>query len=181
MAAAADAQPKEEEKQGMNKIADGVEFNVVAREWRCKWSKDNDSASLAAAQAVLNEYKDDLKKIAGVKNVQRVVCGGCLDFKVITSVALANFGDWEKAEFAPEKAFLEKLGKIDGVSSVETQTFTLMDVWVWLTVYMVIYFVFIISCSNHYLRFGWFLAHERNWRTPYDVQEKFDSLRREFL
>ena len=117
-----------DDNKAMEKIVDGVEFNVVAREWRCKWTKDNESASLAAAQKVLDEYKATIKGVTGVQNVQRVVCGGCLDFKVITSVAFKSFGDWEKAEFAPEKKFLEKLGKIDGVSGVETQTFTLMDV-----------------------------------------------------
>lgn len=124
----AEAAAESKEADAMTTIADGVEFNIVAREWRCKWSKDEDSASLVAAQKVLDEYKAQIKGIEGVKNVQRVVCGGCLDFKVITSLAMKNFGDWEKAEFAPEKAFLEKLGKIKGVSSVETQTFTLMDV-----------------------------------------------------
>ena len=70
----------------MNTIVNGVEFNTVAREWRCKWSADADKASLEAAQKVLDEYKAQVKAVAGVKNVQRVVCGGCLDFKVITSL-----------------------------------------------------------------------------------------------
>ena len=58
--------------------------------------------------------------------VQRVVCGGCLDFKVITSVAADDFGGWEEKGFAPEEDFLKKIKGIDGVTQCETQTFTLM-------------------------------------------------------
>ena len=47
-----------------------------------KWSADDDKASLAAAQGVLNDMTATIKAIPGVKSVQRVVCGGCLDFKV---------------------------------------------------------------------------------------------------
>mmetsp|Transcript_50386 Transcript_50386/g.75307 ORF Transcript_50386/g.75307 Transcript_50386/m.75307 type:complete len:113 (-) Transcript_50386:70-408(-) len=110
----------------MTTIVEGVEFDTVAREWRCKWSADNDKASLAAAQKALNEVLADVKKVDGVKGVQRVVCGGCLDFKVITSLEGDKFGAWEEAKFAPEEAFLEKLKAIDGITTVETQTFTLM-------------------------------------------------------
>ena len=63
-------------------IADGVEFDTVAREWRCKWSPDDDKASLVAAQKALEEVVADIKGVEGVKDVSRVVCGGCLDFKV---------------------------------------------------------------------------------------------------
>jgi hypothetical protein len=107
-------------------IAEGVEFDTIAREWRCKWSADNDKASLVAAQKALTAVLADVKKVDGVKEVQRVVCGGCLDFKVITSLSADTFGAWEAAEFAPEKAFLAELEGIDGISTVETQTFTLM-------------------------------------------------------
>merc|ERR1712087_134745 len=112
-------------KDLMVKITEGVEFTNVAREWRCKWSADNDKASLAAAQKVLDYYKDTIKGIPGVKNVQRVVCGSCLDFKVITCLNLEAFGIWEGKAFAPETEFLDKLRAIEGISNVETQTFTL--------------------------------------------------------
>ena len=32
------------------KITEGVEFQTIAREWRFKWSADNDKVSLASAQ-----------------------------------------------------------------------------------------------------------------------------------
>ena len=60
-------------------IVDGVDFTHIAREFRCKWSADNDKASLAAAQKVLNKHLPALKAKG---EVQRTVCGGCLDFKV---------------------------------------------------------------------------------------------------
>jgi hypothetical protein len=48
-----------------------------------------------------------------------------LDFKVITAISVAKFGDWSDKKFEPEEDFLAKLKAIDGVSLVETQTFTL--------------------------------------------------------
>lgn len=107
-------------------ITKGVSFDTVAREWRCKWSADADKASLAAAQVVLDGALKDLKALDGYQQVQRVVCGGCLDFKVITSLSADKYGAWEENKFAPEADVLEKLKAIDGISQVETQTFTLM-------------------------------------------------------
>lgn len=112
----------------MGVIAEGVEFDTIAREWRCKWSKDADSASLVAAQKLLKATEPELKKIDGLKSVQRVVCGGCQDFKVIIALDAEKYGAWDGAAHAPEANFLEALKKIDGISSVETQTYTLMPV-----------------------------------------------------
>jgi hypothetical protein len=112
----------------MTKITEGVEFDTIAREWRCKWSADDDKKSLQELQIALDGIIVDLKTIDGVTGVQRVVCGGCLDFKVIVSLTEEKFGEWEATEFAPEESFLEKIGKIDGVSVVETQTYTLMPI-----------------------------------------------------
>ena len=66
-----------------------------------------------------------VKAVDGVVSVQRVVCGGCLDFKIIVSLDASKFGSWEEAKFAPEADFLAAIEKIDGVTQVETQTFTL--------------------------------------------------------
>ena len=46
---------------------------------RFKWSTDNNKQSLAAAQKVLNSFKQDIKTDSGVSSVY----GGCQDFKVI--------------------------------------------------------------------------------------------------
>ena len=110
----------------MGQITPNVGFDTIAREWRAKWSPDADKASLAAAQEELNKVLPTLKGLKGSKGVQRVVCGGCMDFKVITSVSADDFGAWEAAGFQPEKDFLAALEKIDGISNVETQTFTIM-------------------------------------------------------
>ena len=109
-------------------IVEGVEFNTIAREWRCKWSTDDDKKSLADLQKILDESKDEIKSISGLKSVQRIVCGGCLDFKVVIALEDKEFGDWQESGFAPEESFLDKMKTIDGVSVVETQTFTLMPV-----------------------------------------------------
>mmetsp|Transcript_3781 Transcript_3781/g.6462 ORF Transcript_3781/g.6462 Transcript_3781/m.6462 type:complete len:113 (+) Transcript_3781:64-402(+) len=110
----------------MGTIVKGVEFDTIAREWRCKWSADNDKASLASAQQVLDETLKELKALDGVKSVQRIVCGGCLDFKIITALDAAQFPKWESNQFQPEQTVLDKLKAIDGIDTVETQTYTLM-------------------------------------------------------
>mmetsp|Transcript_67272 Transcript_67272/g.152109 ORF Transcript_67272/g.152109 Transcript_67272/m.152109 type:complete len:113 (+) Transcript_67272:70-408(+) len=110
----------------MPSITPSVEFDTIAREWRCKWSADEDKASLEAAQGLLAGKVTELKAVPGAKSVQRVVCGGCLDFKIITAVEADKYGDFEAAGFCGEAEFLEKLKAIPGVSTVETQTYTLM-------------------------------------------------------
>mmetsp|Transcript_48875 Transcript_48875/g.91587 ORF Transcript_48875/g.91587 Transcript_48875/m.91587 type:complete len:113 (-) Transcript_48875:129-467(-) len=112
----------------MPAITDNVSFNNIAREWRCKWSADGEKASLTAAQKALEEVLPEIKKVAGLSSVQRVVCGGCLDFKVVMKLPADKFDDWSKAEFAPEAAFLGKLKDIAGISTVETQTYTLEEI-----------------------------------------------------
>jgi hypothetical protein len=77
-----------------------------------------------AAQKALDAIAPAVKKVDGVKSTQRVVCGGCLDFKVVTSLTADKFGDWEEAGFAPEADFIKALEGIDGITLVETQTYT---------------------------------------------------------
>ena len=110
----------------MPEIVPSVKFDNIAREWRCKWAADDDKASLTAAQKALDEVLADVSALEGVSSVQRVVCGGCLDFKVVTALDAESFGAWEESKFAPEEKFLEKIKAIDGVTQVETQTYTLM-------------------------------------------------------
>jgi len=112
----------------MPEITSSVKFENVAREWRCKWSADSDKASLNAAQAQLEEVLVDLSSLEGVTSVQRVVCGGCHDFKVITKLPAAAFQAWEKNGFAPEADFLRALCAIKGIESVDSQTYTLEEV-----------------------------------------------------
>ena len=82
----------------MPTITEGVEFDTVAREMRCKWSLDNEKASLQALQVVLNTHTAALKAVPGVKGVKRIVCGGCqvcvyiflflsVDFKMLSTDA----------------------------------------------------------------------------------------------
>merc|ERR1712187_37173 len=131
-------------------IAPGVEFNCIAREWRCKWVEDNGSESLRLAQTVLDNMKDEILAVVcdwvgsqgkteapgalagkidtSTQLVQRVVCTECHDFKVIIKLPAGKYATWTEAEFAPEKKFLEKLGEISGITEIETQTYTLMNV-----------------------------------------------------
>ena len=103
------------------------QFENVAREWRCKWKDDGggkaSSQTLVDIADLVDEYLPKLKALEGAQ-VNRAVCGGCLDFKLCTTVPLDTFGPWEEAGHPPEAEFLEKLKKIDGVSQVETQEIT---------------------------------------------------------
>ena len=83
---------REEKHRSMGTIVEGVEFDTIAREWRCKWSAEDDKKSLSELQRALNESKDKIKVIDGVKSVQRIVCGGCLDFKVVIALESEKFG-----------------------------------------------------------------------------------------
>jgi len=70
----------------------------------------------------------ELQTIPGLRGVQRIVCGGCHDFKIVTALDAAAFAAWEEKEFAPEKSFLEEIQKIGNVDIIETQTYTLEQV-----------------------------------------------------
>lgn len=112
----------------MPEITSNVKFESIAREWRCKWAEDGEKQSLVAAQALLEGVLADLSSVEGVSSVQRVVCGGCHDFKVITKLPAEAFGKWEATGFEPEAEFLEKVKSISGITAVETQTYTLEEV-----------------------------------------------------
>mmetsp|Transcript_58082 Transcript_58082/g.101660 ORF Transcript_58082/g.101660 Transcript_58082/m.101660 type:complete len:131 (-) Transcript_58082:64-456(-) len=109
-------------------IVSGVDFETIAREWRCKWSTEDEKKSLEELQKLLDAHKATIKAVDGVKGVQRIVCGGCQDFKVITALSADKYGAWAETGHAPEADFLEAMGKIPGVSIVETQTFTIEPV-----------------------------------------------------
>jgi len=111
----------------MPDITANVSFDKVAREWRCKWSADNDKASLTEVQKVMESVIGDLKAMPGCLSVQRVVCGGCLDYKLITQLSQKEFDEWQEKAFPPEAEVLDKIKKIDGVTQVETQRFALFS------------------------------------------------------
>jgi hypothetical protein len=109
-------------------LANGsMSFDRVCREWRCKYTGDkSDSKSLEAIAKVVDEYLPEIKKISDGVTVNRLVCGACLDFKLMTTVPLEAYGPWSEKGHPPEAEFLEKIKAIDGVSLVETQTITNM-------------------------------------------------------
>ena len=75
-------------RSNMPSIVSNVHFDTIAREWRCKWESEE---ALVECQTALNAVLDSVKATKGVKNVQRVVCGGCKDFKVGNWDIHANF------------------------------------------------------------------------------------------
>ncbi|CAK0831537.1 unnamed protein product [Prorocentrum cordatum] len=132
----------------MIQIAPGVEYNCVAREWRCKWSDDNNASSLKIAQKLLDEFKNDILSVTsdwvGKQVTSREVFNGKIDtskmlvqravdpeqhdFKVIIKLPVDKFEAWEKKGFAPEGKFLSALGDVEGISCIETQTYTISNV-----------------------------------------------------
>eukprot|EP00591_Stephanopyxis_turris_P002631 CAMPEP_0195521178 /NCGR_PEP_ID=MMETSP0794_2-20130614/18161_1 /TAXON_ID=515487 /ORGANISM="Stephanopyxis turris, Strain CCMP 815" /LENGTH=147 /DNA_ID=CAMNT_0040650683 /DNA_START=17 /DNA_END=460 /DNA_ORIENTATION=+ len=111
-------------------LANGaMSFDRVCREWRCKYTGDkSDSESLEAISKVVDEYLPAIKAASSDVTVNRLVCGACLDFKLMITVPLDDFGPWEANGHEPEAAFLEKIKAIEGVSQVETQTITNMEI-----------------------------------------------------
>jgi hypothetical protein len=64
-----------------------MSFNRVCREWRCKYDGDKStSESLEAIAKVVEEVLPEIKKVSGDITVNRLVCGGCLDFKLMMTV-----------------------------------------------------------------------------------------------
>ena len=95
----------------------------IAREWRCKWSEDKGKASLRQAQALLQSHLAAIKKVGGVKEVKRTVCGSCHDLKVGIVFEKAKY---DESVGGLEATFLAELGAIGGISHIETQTMTFM-------------------------------------------------------
>jgi hypothetical protein len=106
-----------------------MSFDRVCREWRCKYTGDKGtSESLEAVAKVVEEYLPKLKELSEGAKVYRMVCGECLDFKLQVTVPLKDFGPWAEGGFPPEGEFLAKIKAIEGVSSVETQTITHVEI-----------------------------------------------------
>mmetsp|Transcript_63940 Transcript_63940/g.187569 ORF Transcript_63940/g.187569 Transcript_63940/m.187569 type:complete len:147 (+) Transcript_63940:57-497(+) len=111
-------------------ICDGVQTNCMAREWRCKWSEDDNKKSLIQCQAVLEDIVvPAMRNYHGMLSIQRVVCGGNKDFKVIVKMGLDAFDDWASLNYQPEEDVVAALMDIDGVSKIETQTYTIMPIF----------------------------------------------------
>ena len=104
-----------------------VDFDTIGREFRCKFSTENGNASLKSLQGIFEKYLSCLKSIKGVKSVKRVVCGGCHDFKIIVEISADCYDAWSKAKHAPEADVISSFKTVEGVSSVETQTYTFMS------------------------------------------------------
>ena len=70
----------------------------VCREWRCKYEGDKaTSESLEALAKVTAELLPEIKKASKDATVNRLVCGSCLDFKLMTTVPLEDYGPWSEA------------------------------------------------------------------------------------
>lgn len=79
-------------------LANGaMSFNRVCREWRCKYEGDKGtSESLEAIAKVVDELLPQIKKVSSDITVNRLVCGACLDFKLMMTVPLEDFGPWDE-------------------------------------------------------------------------------------
>jgi hypothetical protein len=70
-------------------LANGaMSFDRVCREWRCKYTGDKaTSESLEAISKLVDEYLPAIKDSSSDATVNRLVCGACLDFKLMTTVS----------------------------------------------------------------------------------------------
>ena len=70
-------------------LANGaMSFDRVCREWRCKYTGDKaTSESLEAIAKLVDEYLPQIKAASSDATVNRLVCGSCLDFKLMTTVS----------------------------------------------------------------------------------------------
>ena len=70
-------------------LANGaMSFDRVCREWRCKYTGDKaTSESLEAIGKLVEEYLPEIKASSSDATVNRLVCGSCLDFKLMTTVS----------------------------------------------------------------------------------------------
>jgi hypothetical protein len=70
-------------------LANGaMSFDRVCREWRCKYTGDKaTSESLEAISKLVDEYLPEIKASSSDATVNRLVCGACLDFKLMTTVS----------------------------------------------------------------------------------------------
>jgi hypothetical protein len=119
-------------------VVPGVTTDTLAREWRLKYTKDEGEPSKGAL--IRSKSLEEAHKVAGAKIVSmdfmtnaqgmssliRIACGGCDDYKLIVTMPVKEFKAWEANEFKPEKDLLADLRKIDGVNTVESQTYTFM-------------------------------------------------------
>lgn len=71
-----------------------MSFDRVCREWRCKYEGDKaTSESLEAIAKVVDEFLPKIKAVSSGATVNRMICGGCLDFKLQTTVSLFYCND----------------------------------------------------------------------------------------
>eukprot|EP00729_Bicosta_minor_P002318 gene2318-8416_t len=106
----------------MPSFIEGVDFDTVAREWRCKWNPD-DKGTLQKLQALVEKYllSKATSRFRG-SSVVAAMTSKC----IIISLEEPLHGDWETAKFAPEAEFLAEAGKIEGLKRIDTQTYTIM-------------------------------------------------------
>ena len=76
-------------------------------------------------QDEFEKVKGEINTISGLKDVQRVVCGGCQDYKIIISVSAAEFEAFSKGGHGPEDKFIGALKLLENCFNVETQSYTL--------------------------------------------------------
>jgi len=111
-----------EGKCDASSITDGVTYDCVAREIRCKFDKEKKEIAGAIQTSVTELLKSPT--VAKCK-IYRIVCGGCGDFKMIFANQANQFENFMKNFGENETSFLEQLKTIPGTTDHETQTYTM--------------------------------------------------------
>merc|ERR1711988_1765518 len=82
-----------------------IEFNHICREWRMKYAENELKGGAVEVDNLLKStYLSQIKALDGFVSVDRFVCGGCNDIRIVIKLERGPFGAWEAASFAPEAA-----------------------------------------------------------------------------
>ena len=103
--------------------APGIEYDTVAREWRCTVGSRDE---LGVAQHVWQRYAENVRAIPGVVRVQRLCCGACCEFRIVVSMRASAYDAWKATGHQPEPELLQAF-RSRGFAEAHAQLLSIMD------------------------------------------------------
>merc|ERR1711879_122173 len=92
-----------------NMADETIQFNHIMKEWRMKYAENGlKGGAVKVDKLFKDEFLGKVKALDGCVSVQRAVCGGCNDFKIMIKMTKDGWGKWQADNFAPEEDFLKK-------------------------------------------------------------------------
>jgi hypothetical protein len=78
-------------------------------------------------QQVVDGHLHSIRSLDGLESIHRVVCEDFHDWKLIVTLHESNFAVWECDSFTFESEILKEIEACEGVTMIETQTYTFVD------------------------------------------------------